>query len=404
VSENERTGGFRHNRRYLNSPGYGSRKITIKEGDRAPVGGLQHARPHFPEDRVRQVRNEIAAAFPVAPPPNPAELAPPPDTVPETKGQTLFAGKSRDSLKPDFLKVNWAQLYGLSDAGRNYYLPAFLLASLGPESDKTFVHAIAYMLGPDWPSLYYGEKEPPQISYASKVKDSKLSPAAAKAVAAYLELLLECEERVSWETSEPVLPEMAASQNRSSEWQFKWLAAEALLWRWNRIDTPGLAKARAFQKRMTSYRVPEGKNPAEQDLLERIKTAFARTPAPAPDDMTGSVQGTEPFEYAVQFRGLDWKTLDPDFLSRNYASLSFFSDAAFRYFIPAYMIQDVLGSESNANPVFQLTYGLTGKEPSAEAQERFSHFSADERATIVAFLKHCAARTAFGQRDSRRAS
>jgi len=73
-------------------------------------------------------------------------------------------------------------------------------------------------------------------------------------------------------------------------------------------------------------------------------------------------QGDEPAEYAMELRGLQWRSLHPELLARNYAALSFLSDAGFRYFLPAFLIADLSGDESNADPVFHLTRGVSGPE------------------------------------------
>jgi hypothetical protein len=65
----------------------------------------------------------------------------------------------------------------------------------------------------------------------------------------------------------------------------------------------------------------------------------------------------------LEFRGLDWRTLHPEFLSYHSAALSFYADDGFAYFLPAFMVADVLGEAGNADPVFHLSHGLY-EEPS----------------------------------------
>ncbi|MBD2074616.1 hypothetical protein H6F86_12100 [Phormidium sp. FACHB-592] len=67
-----------------------------------------------------------------------------------------------------------------------------------------------------------------------------------------------------------------------------------------------------------------------------------------------------------EFKGKTaWQALDPAFLDRapdGYGSaLSFFSDAAFRFYLSAYMLADVDGKLDKHDPVFHLTHGLTDK-------------------------------------------
>ena len=144
--------------------------------------------------------------------------------------------------------------------------------------------------------------------------------------------------------------------------------------------------------------------------------------------MCGSDHGDEPAEYALEFKGLDWRTLHPEFLSYHSAALSFFTDAAFAYFLPAFMMADVLGEAGNADLVFQLTHGLYEEPPfdltslnpealqasglaaedlewlqesvqetsiidwHAYALQRFAGFRLQERQAIVRYLAYRAAR------------
>ena len=94
-------------------------------------------------------------------------------------------------------------------------------------------------------------------------------------------------------------------------------------------------------------------------LLQHIRDAFARTPYPGDAFLQGSFDGCEPGEAVAPFRGeRDWTRLAAEALDANYDALSFFSEGAFRFFLPAFMTADVRQELRTADPVFHLTGGF----------------------------------------------
>ena len=276
-----------------------------------------------------------------------------------------------------------ARVHGLRDA-------------LGPGARRDALHASLSTLGPDWPALYAGAADP-------HPEDAAWGEPGATAVAAFLELAFDAPGTVRWECSHELPHGMAERELSGVESQYRWLAAQALEWRFNRVGTPGLAKARAFYAAHRGAAPAAPSEPAAAELAGLIASAFAATPPPAPGDMTASSQGTEPFEYAVEFRGRDWRGLSVDFLSRNSAALSFFSPAALRYYLPAFLVRHLAGTQWNADPVFALTHGFSPEDKGGDedfdwediARRKFAAFSAPERAAVAAFLAHCDTHDAF---------
>ena len=105
-------------------------------------------------------------------------------------------------------------------------------------------------------------------------------------------------------------------------------------------------------------------------LIEEIRRAFSETSRPADAYLVGSGDGCEPEESVVPFRGRDWRSLDAAMLDANYTSLSFFSEAGFRYFLPAYLIADIEDRLRTADPMFHLINGLVAFETTVEAGGR----------------------------------
>lgn len=89
-------------------------------------------------------------------------------------------------------------------------------------------------------------------------------------------------------------------------------------------------------------------------VAAQVRAAFEHVEYPGDAYLVGSTEGCEPEEELGPFRGTDWRTLDAEFLDRRAASLSFFSPAGFRYFLPAYLLADLAGQLATADPVFHL--------------------------------------------------
>jgi hypothetical protein len=137
-----------------------------------------------------------------------------------------------------------------------------------------------------------------------------------------------------------------------------------------------------------------------------IRAAFERVEYPGDWCLRGSNEGDEPYLLEQEFKGkADWRALDPAFLDQapdGYGSaLSFFSDEAFRFYLPAYLIADVDGRLESANPVFHLTHGLTDNGRSEKvnprrygertwfeaASHKLAVFDQAQAAAIVAYLE-----------------
>ena len=151
-------------------------------------------------------------------------------------------------------------------------------------------------------------------------------------------------------------------------------------------------------------------------VIDAIHSAFGGNEQPGDHCLQGSSEGCEPFEETNAFAGRDWRDLEAGFLDEHYCALSFFSEAGFRYFLPAYLIADLQGELSTADPVFHLTHGFydfsvdyAGKNSVARitsgkstlvnprrygaatwydhARYKLSIFTREEAGAIVAYLK-----------------
>lgn len=344
----------------------------------------------FPEPRAEEVRKSIVAAFEGLQPPEESALIAPRHAnapkIPEIR--RVFGGKRWSDLDFASAKGNWSFHCYFTPEGWRYYLPALLIRSLDPRTDFSFVHSVVFHLRPDWHRLY--------VSCDDRIPEQDgvlLDEAQQGAVAAYLHLLVDGEGRLKWSSPKASGDGWEADHYRRRETQLKWGAAEALRWRWNRVDTMGLRAAEAAFAARDAEEAPRPRDRKAQRIAELVRRAFARTPPPDPTDMVDSFLSDEPLEYGVQFRGRDWRKLPASMLDST--ALCFFSTAAFRYFLPAFLIADLSDSSSGADPVFILTNRLPpppepGDRVDARgySENRFSTFDRGERAAIVAYLEH----------------
>jgi uncharacterized protein DUF6714 len=153
-----------------------------------------------------------------------------------------------------------------------------------------------------------------------------------------------------------------------------------------------------------------GGDPTAESIKALILRVFAETPYPGDDALVRSV-GDEPEEVVELFRGrTDWRGLTAEFVdlagAASPSALSFFSDGAFRFYLPAYLIADLDGRLVYTDPVFYLYHGLDeasraqiihlpgiGATTWGQVQQRhLAGFTSDEAAAIVAYLRFKAAR------------
>lgn len=145
----------------------------------------------------------------------------------------------------------------------------------------------------------------------------------------------------------------------------------------------------------------------DRDTLKaQIVSAFESVEYPGDWCLRGSNEGDEPYLVEEEFKGkVDRYALPSEFLDKapdGYATaLFFFSDEAFRYYLPAYLLADLDGQLETVTPVFNLTHGLDAESQakpvnprrygertwSDHARCKFAMFDADQAAAIVGYLE-----------------
>jgi hypothetical protein len=140
-------------------------------------------------------------------------------------------------------------------------------------------------------------------------------------------------------------------------------------------------------------------------LKSSIEQAFAGVEPPPPWSLVNSHEGTEPALLADDFKDKsDWRALDAAFIDQAPdgfgTALSFFSDEAFRYYLPAYLLADLDGKLQQADPVFALTHGLESSSRDEKinprrygertwfdhARHKFAMFTRVEKDAVASYL------------------
>ncbi len=127
---------------------------------------------------------------------------------------------------------------------------------------------------------------------------------------------------------------------------------------------------------------------SKDEIIAQIEAAFANTPPPGSDFK--DISATSWDEGIVgYFRGKTWRGHQVRDLRHNDAALSFFTEKAFRYWLPAFMLAE-LQSPEEADVIAE---GITSSLINGEsANLRLQQFTPVEFEAIVAFLDECARR------------
>jgi hypothetical protein len=279
----------------------------------------------------------------------------------------LVAGKTWDQLTQKDLVSRWSSFSYFEPAAYCYFLQALLLAALGDgeTTDRDLLSSAVIQIGANEYEVFHRRPS----SLANRI--ARLPDDAYAAVVTLLTWIVK--QDLSLYT--------------------RYCAVKDLKWGWARLGIDQETIER-FYRPLFNYQRPRIEDNeyvdharAAEALAQRIEAAFAHTPRPA---LVTSATDEESAEIALELGAAPaWQRIHPDFLELHHASLTFLNAAGFRYFLPAYLLVDLTGAASNANPVFALTYGLHARYASARehAMERMAGFSESERRVIVSYLE-----------------
>ena len=144
----------------------------------------------------------------------------------------------------------------------------------------------------------------------------------------------------------------------------------------------------------------------KEQLKEKIFDAFSKTNFPGEAFLVNSIQGDEPYLLKEEFKDkTDWKSLEAGFLDAapdGYSTaLSFFSDEALMFYLPAFLIADIDEKLASTDVVFYLTHGFTYNSRHGIINQqrygartwwdyatfRFSTFSKEMAQAVVTYLE-----------------
>jgi hypothetical protein len=110
------------------------------------------------------------------------------------------------------------------------------------------------------------------------------------------------------------------------------------------------------------------------EIIEQVHAAFGANTYPGDGFLQGSFEGCEPYEEVGAFIGkTEWAKLDSSMLDEHYCALGFFSEAGFRFFLPAYLIADLQEQLRTADPLFYLCHGFATASAEVPVSSRTFH-------------------------------
>jgi hypothetical protein len=119
------------------------------------------------------------------------------------------------------------------------------------------------------------------------------------------------------------------------------------------------------------------------EVIAEIYAKFGQGDYPGDPFLQGSFEGCEPFEEVEPFKGkTDWKQIDAVLLDAHASALSFFSEGAFRFFLPAYLVADLEGKLDTADPLFHLTHGFSEVQMQISAGDKVIEIKPDKTALV----------------------
>lgn len=148
--------------------------------------------------------------------------------------------------------------------------------------------------------------------------------------------------------------------------------------------------------------------PNKSSLLQKIENAFADVNYPGDEHLVIQSYGEEPELVKQHFGGQkDWRRMSAEELDFHEA-LSFFSDEAFRFFLPAFLIADINDALSFNDPSIRICWALTpqaneqkiakawgGETMGERARKCFDAFTKEQVHAIVSYLHYRIAKNEY---------
>jgi len=138
---------------------------------------------------------------------------------------------------------------------------------------------------------------------------------------------------------------------------------------------------------------------SNNSLIQKIDSAFSDTVYPGNENLFEDSYGNESAILRNHFLGFeDWRLLTNKHLNMD-GALSFLSEKAFRFYIPAFMIADINEKLKYNDPIVRLCWSISpqseskkiakvwgGTTEEVRAKKCFDKFSKEQTSSIVSYL------------------
>ena len=130
----------------------------------------------------------------------------------------------------------------------------------------------------------------------------------------------------------------------------------------------------------------------KSELVKQIRDAFADVPYPGDNHLSYNPEDLGANQIADAFRGKHWTEVPFETLLYHNDALHFFTDEAFHFYLPAYLLA-VLERYDDADILPEMLVGvLTAPDPEAPDysffQQKFKSFTSAQEAAVKAFLEY----------------
>lgn len=320
-----------------------------------------------------------------------------------------IVGRTWQELTPEFLSEKWLAFSDLSAVGFRYYIQALLIHSLDyfqimdEDEEENEWEENEWEENEDSSEEELLEDKPTAYEITHQLMRGSLSRLSPFYLLIHMEgkddYFIERTSVFSREQYAAICSFLGLALERLPKWE-RFDAARALYYGWNQHPHPAQDLVKSFYYDMHHFAWPESKHPAVRQLIGQIREAFKDTPYPVEiDGNETKSQGWETPKVVMAFRGQNWRTLHPDFLMEHLynqsPALIFLPESAFRYFIPAFIILDLMMDELDPDsdtyldePVRDLTHHLADDESESDEQEdEDEDFVQNEQQIIAAEAK-----------------
>jgi hypothetical protein len=295
-------------------------------------------------ERIETLKQAIRDAFEAVPFPYPGDEAlalPSKGKYREKIFQHLSGRHWRDALAQVADWLEERAIFALTPEARRFYMPAYLLASLGGYEESAYVcRWVLYALEPpDWMARFRREYD-------------AYTPAQRGAVCRFLELF----------------------RDHSRNDEERYTARRALERYWD-SEAPGMLVRTAAAAEM----------PRKERVKQALREAFADMPYPGDRQIAYNPDICDGDELDLDFRGYHWRELPRGLVVYHRDDLVFLSERGLQFYLPAYLLVAVDG---DMDLIDWIMYRLTELGNVDELKRKHDSYSRAQRSAVRLFLEY----------------